>query len=61
VLVTIATENMTTAKASDTSSASRSSFAFRRGCFFIIEKMTNWETKGSGLTDVREIYLPNIC
>jgi hypothetical protein len=61
VLATIATENMTTAKASDTSSASRSSFFFRPGRLVAIKQMTNRETKGSGLTDVRRIYLPNIC
>jgi hypothetical protein len=61
VLANIATENMTRAKANDTSSASRSSFFFRRGGFFAIEKMTKRETKGSGLTARCARNCPNIC
>jgi len=38
---------MVTAKVSDTSSASRSSFFFRLGCFHAIKKMTGGPTKSS--------------
>jgi hypothetical protein len=54
-LATIARENGVTAKAKDTSSASRSSFLFRFGWFFVIEKMMKREVKGSGLTLVSAI------
>ena len=44
-----------TAKANDTSSASRSSFFFRLGRFCAIEEMTDERTKSSGVRIAREI------
>src|ERR1700759_976536 len=49
-LAIIARENRVTAKANDTSSASRSSFFFRLGRFCAIDKMTDERPKGSGVT-----------
>jgi hypothetical protein len=56
-LATIARENRVTAKASDTSSASRSSFFFRVGWFCAIEEMTDERSKGSDVRVVHAIRL----
>jgi hypothetical protein len=54
-LAIIARENIVTAKASDTSSASRSSFFFRFGALCAIEEMTDDRQKGSGVTIARAV------